>query len=106
MSFFSRRVLSFVVPRVVPHVVAGSFALFLLFSSFTVFAGPVDINTADANTFATELIGIGASKAAAIVAYREANGPFKRLEDLINVKGVGEKTLEKNRAMLMVQEKQ
>ncbi|MBL1278330.1 MAG: hypothetical protein COB30_019830, partial [Ectothiorhodospiraceae bacterium] len=54
MSFFSRRVLSFVVPRVVPrvvpHVVAGSFALFLLFSSFTVFAGPVDINTADANT--------------------------------------------------------
>jgi len=36
------------------------------------------------------------------VAYREANGPFKRLEELVKVKGVGEKTVEKNRANLVI----
>jgi competence protein ComEA len=91
MSIFSHRVIS------------SCFALFLLVASFAVFAGPVDINTADANTFATELDGIGAAKAAVIVAYRNANGPFKRLEDLLRVKGVGEKTLERNRANLVIQ---
>jgi len=84
---------------------ALSFAL-LLVASFGVLAASVDINTADANTLATELVGIGAAKAEAIVAYRKANGPFKRLEDLVNVKGVGEKTLEKNRAILVIQEMQ
>ncbi len=85
-------------------VVSSCFALFLLVASLGVFAAPVDINTADASTLAAELSGIGAAKAAAIVAYREANGPFKRLEDLIQVKGVGEKTLEKNRAILVIHE--
>jgi competence protein ComEA len=84
-------------------IVSSCFALFLLVASFGVFAGPVDINTADASTLATELNGIGSAKAAAIVAYREANGPFKRLEDLTQVKGVGAKTLEKNRAILVIQ---
>jgi competence ComEA-like helix-hairpin-helix protein len=91
MSIFSRRIIS------------SCFAFFLLVVSFAVFAAPVDINTADANTFATELNGIGAAKAAAIVAHRDANGPFKRLEDLLQVKGVGEKTLEQNRANLVIQ---
>ena len=86
--------------------VSTCFALLLLFASFGVFAGPVDINTADANTLAAELNGIGASKAEAIVAYREANGPFKRLEDLVRVKGVGTKTLEKNRAILVIQKQE
>lgn len=84
-------------------MVSSCFALLLLIVSFAVFAGPVDINTADASTLATELNGIGTAKAAAIVAYREANGPFKRLEDLVRVKGVGAKTLEKNRAILVIQ---
>jgi len=83
-------------------VVSGCFSLFLLGASFGVFAGQVDINTADANTLAAELSGIGAAKAAAIVAYRESNGPFKRLEDLTRVKGVGEKILQKNRAILLI----
>jgi len=85
-------------------VASGFFALILLVASFSVFAASVDINTADADALASELNGVGAAKAAAIVAYRESNGPFKQLEDLLQVKGVGEKILEKNRAILVIQE--
>jgi competence protein ComEA len=60
-------------------------------------AGPVDINKADAATIAKELTGIGLNRAQAIVAYREKNGAFKSLEDLRKVKGIGAKTLERNR---------
>jgi competence protein ComEA len=60
-------------------------------------SGPVDINKADAATIAKELNGIGLSKAQAIVAYRDKNGSFKTLEDLRKVKGIGVKTLERNR---------
>ena len=48
------------------------------------------------------LNGIGQSKAEAIVAYREANGPFAVTADLANVKGIGERTIEKNAARLTV----
>lgn len=41
------------------------------------------------------LTGIGPSKAAAIIAFREENGPFKQLEDLLQVSGIGEKSFEK-----------
>lgn len=64
----------------------------------TVWAGPVDINSADAATIARELQGIGLSKAQEIVAYREKNGAFKNAEDLRKIKGIGAKTLERNRA--------
>ena len=63
-------------------------------------AGPVDINTADAKTLARELDGIGMAKAEAIVEHRKLNGPFKSPEDLARVKGIGEKTVEQNRANL------
>ena len=78
-------------------------AVLLSLASATVWAVPVDINSADAKTLETQLVGIGASKAAAIIAYREQNGPFKRIEDLAKVKGIGIKTVEKNRDNLMVQ---
>ena len=55
--------------------------------------GRVNINTADAETLAT-LPGIGAKRAADIVAYREANGPFPVVESLTDVPGIGEVTLE------------
>ncbi|MFU8821332.1 MAG: ComEA family DNA-binding protein [Gammaproteobacteria bacterium] len=65
-------------------------------------AGTVDINTADAATLAKELKGIGPSRAEAIVAWREANGPFESPEDITLVQGIGERVLEDNRAVLSV----
>lgn len=64
-------------------------------------AGPVNINTASAEQL-TELNGIGLAKAHAIVAYREQNGAFKTADQLANVKGIGLKTVEKNRASIAV----
>jgi competence protein ComEA len=79
------------------------FAVVLALVSFGAWAVPVDINNADATTLAAELNGVGISKAAAIVAYREANGPFLHIEDLSNVKGIGVKTVEKNRSNLVIE---
>jgi competence protein ComEA len=62
----------------------------------------VNINTADADTLVRELKGIGAAKAKAIIEYREANGPFTSVDDLLEVKGIGTATLEKNRAKIGV----
>jgi competence protein ComEA len=66
----------------------------------TAIAGPVNINTADAKTLARELDGVGKAKAEAIVAYREKNGPFKSVDDLVKVKGFGKKLIEQNKANL------
>ena len=62
----------------------------------------VNLNTADAETLQRELAGIGATKAQAIVAYREAHGSFASVDELLEVKGIGEATLNKNRDKLMV----
>ena len=59
-------------------------------------AGPVNVNTADAETIARELQGIGDARATAIVEWRQENGPFESVEDLKNVKGVGPKILRMN----------
>jgi competence protein ComEA len=69
---------------------------------FLVFAGPVDINTADAETLSSELDGVGLAKAQAIVEYREKYGPFKTAADLSLVKGIGERTVEINRDNIRV----
>jgi competence protein ComEA len=69
------------------------------------FAGPVNVNTADAETISDELQGVGMSKAVAIVEYREANGPFKSAADLVQVKGIGTRTIEINRQNILVQGK-
>lgn len=61
-------------------------------------AGPVDINKADAGTIAKELEGVGLARAQAIVAYREKNGAFKSTNDLLKVKGIGPKVLEMNKS--------
>lgn len=79
------------------------FAVVLALVSFASWAVPVDINKADANTLAAELNGVGATKAAAIVAYRETNGPFHSVDELANVKGIGAKTIEKNRTNLLIE---
>lgn len=69
--------------------------LFAAFCSFNVMASPVNINTADAKTIGEALSGIGLKKAEAIVKYRETKGAFKTAEDLVNVDGIGPKTVEK-----------
>ncbi len=62
------------------------------------FAGePVNVNTADAEELAAALDGVGLSKAEAIVAYRETNGPFEHIDELVNVKGIGIRTVDRNR---------
>lgn len=66
-------------------------------------AGPVNINTADAETLAAELDGIGLSKAQAIVQYRTTNGPFQSADELVEVKGIGTRTVEMNQDNILVQ---
>jgi len=62
---------------------------------------PVNINTASVDQL-TSLPGIGKVYAQRIVDYRTKNGPFKRVEDLLNVQGIGDKTFERIRARLTV----
>lgn len=78
-------------------------ALIAMLMPALVWAGPVDINTADAATIAKELQGIGLSRAQAIVAYREKNGAFRNAEDLRKIKGIGAKVLERNRPNIKVE---
>lgn len=73
------------------------------FLAAVVFAGPVDINTADAETISAELQGVGITKAIAIVEYRKANGPFKSVDDLAKVKGIGARTVEINRKNILLE---
>lgn len=61
----------------------------------------VNINTADAEAL-TKLKGIGPKKAEAIVAWRKANGNFKSIEQLAEVKGIGAKMLEENRKNIRI----
>jgi competence protein ComEA len=79
--------------------------LFIVLFSFSslLYAAQVNINTADANTLSSELSGIGQSKAEAIVAYREQHGPYKQVEDLTNVKGIGLATIEKNKTKITLE---
>lgn len=63
----------------------------------------VNINSASAAEIAETLQGIGAAKADAIVAYREANGSFASVESLSDVSGIGAATVEKNRARISLQ---
>jgi len=60
----------------------------------------VNINTADAVAIAEELSGVGMKKAQAIIDYRKSNGDFKTIESLTEVKGIGLKTVEKNRDVI------
>ena len=66
-------------------------------------AGPVNVNSADAATLARELDGIGQVKAEAIVEYRQKNGPFRSAEDLLKVDGIGERVLEQNRSNIRLE---
>ncbi|MBD8094276.1 helix-hairpin-helix domain-containing protein [Pseudomonas fluorescens] len=62
----------------------------------------VNLNTADAESLRRDLFGIGAAKAKAIIAYRDSNGPFTAVDELLEVKGIGKALLEKNRDRLAI----
>lgn len=98
---------------------AAAFAVFSSVLSFGAYAAPqaqpapaatvavaqasVNLNTADAQTLSRELRGIGATKAKAIVDYREEHGPFSSIDELLEVNGIGSATLEKIRNQLSLQ---
>jgi competence protein ComEA len=69
----------------------------LMIWSCNVFAVPVDINKASAKEIAASLQGVGQKKAAEIVKYRQQHGAFTSLADLSKVKGIGNKTVAKNK---------
>ena len=62
----------------------------------------INLNTATEGEL-TQLKGIGSSKAQKIVLYREAFGAFGSVDDLANVKGIGAKTVAKNRVRMSVE---
>jgi competence protein ComEA len=62
----------------------------------------INLNQADAATLHRELSGIGEAKAKEIVAYRESNGPFTSVDELLEVKGIGKAILDKNREKLEI----
>lgn len=72
--------------------------------SMNAMAAPVNVNTADAKTIADSLSGVGLKKAQAIVDYRDKNGAFKTVDDLSHVSGIGAKTIEKNKADILLGE--
>lgn len=80
-------------------------AIIFAFITGVAYAGPVNINTASADNLAVNLKGVGKKKAEAIVAYRQHNGPFKSINDLEKVKGIGPKLLQKNRENLLISSK-
>jgi len=83
-------------------IVAKSLLLSLLIAGSAFAADKVDINTADAATLDEVLLNVGPAKAQAIVDYRTANGAFRSAEQLAMVKGIGLKTIEKNRDRIEV----
>lgn len=62
----------------------------------------VNLNTADAAALEAGLLGVGPAKAQAIVDHRNSNGPFASVDELLEVKGIGPATLEKNRDRLTI----
>ncbi|MAE34986.1 MAG: competence protein ComEA [Oceanospirillaceae bacterium] len=64
--------------------------------------GPVNINTASAEEL-SELKGVGKAKAEAIVAHRKEHGQFDKVEDITQVKGIGESILNSNRPLLSLE---
>ena len=77
--------------------------LLLLSLNQNSFATPININTADAQSIATSLSGIGEYKAQAIIHYRQKNGLFKKAIDIVKVKGIGRATYNKNKSDILLQ---
>ena len=82
--------------------ISGVLLAALLAGSPATAADTIDINSATAEELAAAISGVGLTKAMAIVAYREENGPFAVIEDLVRVRGIGTATVDANRHVLSV----
>ena len=74
-----------------------------LFSVWAWAMQPVNVNSASVEEIAEALKGVGMSKAAAIVNYRNENGEFKHIDELVNVKGIGIRTVDINRDYILLE---
>lgn len=97
------------VKRIVSFVLASGFALVLCADAAFAAAKPapagkININTASAEQL-TALPGVGEKLAARIVEHRQKSGSFKSVQELLNVKGIGEKNLAKIQTYLTLGEK-
>ncbi len=70
------------------------------FSIMSWAASTVNVNTASIEEIASALKGVGLTKAEAIVNYRNSNGSFKHIDELVNVKGIGIRTVDMNREVI------
>jgi competence protein ComEA len=77
------------------------FTLLLCLSLSLSAAGTININTADRDTLMT-IKGVGEKRAEAIVAFRKEHGPFASVNDLTQVDGIGQSTVDSNRDNLTV----
>jgi competence protein ComEA len=78
---------------------------FCLLIPTLLFAETVNINTADKESLVTAIKGVGEKRAEAIIAYREQHGPFKSIDELAEVRGIGTSIVEKNTDNLSITDK-
>lgn len=76
--------------------------LFLIALPFSALAASLNINKASAEEMAQAMTRVGPAKAAAIIEFRQNNGPFKSIAELIKVRGIGSATVEANRDIITV----
>jgi len=81
-------------------VVAVLLAMVVGWSASVIAADVLNINTASAKELAEQMTGVGEAKAAAIVQYREQHGPYRSVDELVAVKGIGDSLLARNRDRL------
>ena len=84
-----------------PQALAGQAKAGVQSKAKSATAGPINLNTATAAEL-ERLPGIGAQTAARVIEYRQKNGPFKKIEELMNVRGIGEKSFLKLRSSIVV----
>jgi len=76
----------------------------LLVPLFVFAAEAININTADKEALMEVIKGVGEKRAEAIITYREKNGPFKSIDELVEITGIGQSIVDKNRDNLTTSE--